>query len=201
MASESEQAGAGRPSEGGATLQSVDLIERAREGDRRAMDELFQRYVPPLRRWASGRLPRWARDLTDTDDMIQETMLKTFRRIDAFEHRRDGALQAYLRQALNRRILDELRRAKRHPRREEMHSNAQDQAPSPLEETIGVEAAERYEQALERLTQSEREAVVARVELGLDYQRIAQSLGKPSRDAARMAVARALVRLAEEMQS
>jgi hypothetical protein len=37
---------------------SIELVRRARAGDRRALGTLFQRHVPPLRRWASGRLPR-----------------------------------------------------------------------------------------------------------------------------------------------
>ena len=179
--------------------RSVDLIDQARLGDRRALERLFERYVPPLRRFATGRLPRWARDHMDTDDMIQETMLKTFRRLDAFEHRRDGALGAYMRQALQRRILDELRRVNRQPQRDPVSDDAPDEGASPLEQTIGREAMDRYEQALKRLSDIEREAVVARVEMGFDYDRIALELGKPSRDAARMTVVRALARLAEEM--
>ena len=61
------------------------------------------------------------------------------------------------------------------------------------------EAVERYEAALARLRAEEREAIVARIEMGGSYQEVAQALGKPSADAARMAVSRALLRLAEEM--
>jgi len=179
---------------------SVELMRQARDGSARALERLFARYVPSLRRWAAGRLPRWARDLTDTDDMIQETMLKTFRRIDHFEQREDsGGLHAYMRQALQNRIKDELRRAHRHPQREEIDPDERDVAPSPLEETIGVEATQRYEKALQALKPMEREAVIARVELGLDYKTIAESLGKNSDDAARMTVIRALDKLAREM--
>jgi RNA polymerase sigma factor (sigma-70 family) len=181
------------------TAKSVDLIAQAREGDHQALGRLFERYVPPLRRWAAGRLPRWAREHMDTDDMIQETMLKTFRAMDGFEHRHDGALQAYMRQALHRRILDELRRVNRRPQRDELDDDSPDASASPLEQAIGVEALENYEEALARLSDTEREAIVARVEMGFDYDRIAQELGKPSRDAARMTVVRALARLAEEM--
>ena len=52
---------------------------------------------------------------------------------------------------------------------------------------------------LSRLTEEEREAVVTRVEFGLTYAEVAEALGKPSPDAARMAVVRALVKLAREM--
>jgi DNA-directed RNA polymerase specialized sigma24 family protein len=64
---------------------------------------------------------------------------------------------------------------------------------------IGQEALEQYDAALGRLRADERELIVARVELGLTYHEVAEVLGKPSNDAARMAVARALVRLSEEM--
>ena len=55
--------------------------------------------------------------------------------------------------------------------------------------------------ALQRLKPAEREAIVARVELQLTYEELAVALDKPSKDAARMAVARALLRLAMEMES
>jgi DNA-directed RNA polymerase specialized sigma24 family protein len=70
---------------------------------------------------------------------------------------------------------------------------------SPLEAAIGQEVVERYEAALASLTTAERDAIVARLELGLTHEEIAQALGKPSADAARMAVARAMVQLARVM--
>ncbi len=47
--------------------------------------------------------------------LVQDTLLQTFKRIDAFEPRRVGALQAYLRQAVLNRLRDELRRKGRQP--------------------------------------------------------------------------------------
>src|SRR5688500_18953106 len=89
---------------------TIRLLEQAREGDTAALDALFARYVGPLRRWASGRLPRWARDAADTQDLVQDTLLQTLKRIGDFESRREGALQAYLRQAVMNRIKDLIRR-------------------------------------------------------------------------------------------
>jgi DNA-directed RNA polymerase specialized sigma24 family protein len=74
-----------------------------------------------------------------------------------------------------------------------------DRTASPLDTAIGHEAVERYEAALARLRPEDREAVVVRIEMDGTYQDVAQALGKPSADAARMAVTRALLRLAEEM--
>jgi RNA polymerase sigma-70 factor (ECF subfamily) len=178
---------------------TLSLLARAREGDESALNELFTRYGPPLRRWASGRLPRWARDLADTPDLVQETLLQTFRNIEGFEHRGDGALQAYLRQAVMNRIRDELRKAQHRPATTELDPELPDDGASPLDAAIGAEAVDRYEAGLEALSPSERELVIARVELGLTYSDIAAATGRPSANAARMAVVRALLRLAEEM--
>src|SRR5439155_962800 len=178
---------------------TFDLVERAKTGDREALNRLFARYLPALRRWASGRLPRWTRDLMDTDDLVQETVVRAVKRIENFESRHEGALQAYLRQAIVNRIRDEVHRAKRSPVPTVLDDNQSDPGASPLEAAIGEEALQRYEAALACLRPEEREAIIARVEMDGSYQDVAQALGKPSADAARMAVSRALVRLAQEM--
>src|SRR5690349_11090586 len=79
---------------------TYQLLERARAGDPKALEVLFSRHIPALRRWASGRLPRWARDMSDTQDLVQDTVLRVFTLVEAFEPRGDGALQAYLRKAV-----------------------------------------------------------------------------------------------------
>lgn len=179
---------------------TVLLLERARAGDDEAVEQLFARHLKPLRRWASGRLPRWARDMAETQDLVQETLLQVFKRIDAFECRGEGALQAYLRQALMNRIRNELRRFDRRGAPESLDSQTPDPEPSPLEQAIGRQGAERYERALSRLREEDREALIARLELGCSYEEMATALGKPSADAARKAAQRALVRLVEEMK-
>jgi RNA polymerase sigma-70 factor (ECF subfamily) len=190
-----EQTGAIRDGE-----STIRLLERAREGDRQALEILFARCVPLLRRWAQGRLPRWARDAADTQDLVQETVLQTFKRLNTFEPRREGALQAYLRQALMNRIRDELRRFERRPVSSDLDASAPDTAPSPLEAAIGQQAYERYERALGRLRPEDREAIIARVELGYSYEELASALDKPTPEAARKAAQRALLRLAAEMK-
>lgn len=178
---------------------TLELVQRAKTGDSEALNRLFARSIPGLRRWASGRLPRWTRDLMDTDDLVQETVVRAIRRIDTFEPRHEGALQAYLRQAVLNRIRDEVRRTMRSPQTAPLDENEKDREASPLETAIGREAVDRYEAALARLRPEDREAIVARVEMDYSYEQVAQALGKPSPDAARMAVSRALLRLAEEM--
>src|SRR5437763_2883229 len=108
----------------GGVATTADLLQRARLGDADARNELFARYLPSLRRWARGRLPRWTRDLRDTEDVVQETLLQTLKHIDVFQPRHEGALQAYLRQALMNRVRDEVRRVGRRGMTEEIVEDA-----------------------------------------------------------------------------
>ena len=144
-------------------------------------------------------MPQWARGGLDTDDLVQETVVQTLKRIDVFEYRADSALQAYLRQAIMNRIRNEIRRERRHPSGQLLDSNAEGGELSPLEELIGKEALEAYDAAMEQLEPAEQEAIIGRIELNLSYKELAQALGRPSPDAARMAVGRALVKLARLM--
>jgi RNA polymerase sigma-70 factor (ECF subfamily) len=183
---------------------TLDLLRRAQAGDAKALNDLLSRYLPRMRRWASGRLPADARGIGDTQDLVQETLSRAFRKIEGFEIRGEGALQAYLRQALLNQIRQEIRRAasRLKPADSGVAGAAVEvasPAPSPLELAIGAEDAERYERALAQLRPEDREAIVARIELGLSHQEVAVAIGKPSANAARMAVERALSRLLKEM--
>jgi len=145
-------------------------------------------------------LPPAARGLLDTDDIVQETIVKTIRNIDHIQAQREGALQAYLREALRNRFADAYRRVAGHGADAAIESNVPASDPSPLEAAIGAETLDRYDAALRRLKPDDREAVILRVELCYEYEEIADLLGKSSSAAARVAVSRALARLAREMQ-
>jgi RNA polymerase sigma-70 factor (ECF subfamily) len=175
------------------------LLERARAGEVDALNDLFSRHVAALRRWTSGRLPRSARDIADTQDLVQETALHALKRIGQFQSRHTGSLQAYLRRAVINRIRNEFRRGRRHPSAEPVTESVVLDGTSPLEAAIWHEQQERYRAALSRLTARERDLLVGRLELGLSYEELAAVHGKPSGNAARMATARALLRLAEEL--
>jgi RNA polymerase sigma-70 factor (ECF subfamily) len=178
----------------------MDLLARAQAGDRDALERLCERYRPLLRHWARGRLPLWARGLVDTDDVVQDTMVHTVHRLGSFEPRHGDALLAYLRQAVQNRIRDEIRKRQRSPDRDSLDDATPDAAPSPLDATVRAEHLERYEAALARISPEDRELVVLRIELGLSYEQLASAVGRPSPNAARMAVMRALLRLGEAIR-
>jgi RNA polymerase sigma-70 factor (ECF subfamily) len=170
-----------------------------RTGDETARNRLLARYLPRLRRWAHGRLPANARSLEDTDDLVQETLLRALRRLDQFEVRWEGAFLAYLRRILQNRIRDEIRHLRRSGTPQALTGSIPDRVATPLEKLIGQEAARRYEVALEQLTELQREAFVMRIEMGFSHRQVAHELGSTTDDAARMLVARALARMATLM--
>jgi RNA polymerase sigma-70 factor (ECF subfamily) len=151
-----------------------------------------------LRRWARGRLPPYARDLADTYDIVQDAAISTLRNLDRFTPEHPGAFMAYLREAVQSKIKDHLRRTDRRPSTVTLHEQ-RDETGSPLELAIGREALENYEAALERLSSLDRAAIIARIELQQSYEEIKDALGKPTANAARVAVVRALERLVREM--
>jgi RNA polymerase sigma-70 factor, ECF subfamily len=180
-------------------LATVELLRLAKEGDARAREELLVRYAPRLRRWASGRLPAYARSLLDTADVVQDTLIRVLEGLHRIEVRGPGTFQAYVRQAVLNRMRDEVRWARRRPGPGELPESLPDPAPSPLEQAIGADVLDRYDRALATLGEEDRQLLHLRIELDFDYQEIAAMTQRPSRDAVRMAVQRALGRLADAM--
>ncbi|MCA9754896.1 MAG: RNA polymerase sigma factor [Candidatus Eisenbacteria bacterium] len=175
--------------------RTAELLKQVRSGDERARDRLVERYVPLLQQWARGRLPATARSVSETDDLVQVTLIRALRRVDAFEPRREGAFLAYLRKILLNTIREEIRRTSRHPEDtlDEVAVDAGQDGPG-FDETL-----DRYDAGLGLLSERQREAAILRLEFGYSYPQIAEAIECSSPDAARMIVNRALVRLAGVM--
>jgi RNA polymerase sigma-70 factor (ECF subfamily) len=180
-------------------LLTSELLHQAKLGDPAALGTLVARYLPRLKRWASGRLPRYARSVFETTDLVNEVLLKAIEKLDRIEERAPGAFQAYVRQAILNRIKDEIRWAQRRSGSSEISETLADARPSPLENAIGADLSDRFERACERLTEEERILVHLRIELDFGYEEIAAITDRPSADAARMAVRRSVRKLAEIM--
>jgi RNA polymerase sigma-70 factor (ECF subfamily) len=180
---------------------TASLLIRVRDGDAVARNRLVERFLPALQRWARGRLPARARGLFDTDDIVQITLLRALERVQDFEPRHPGAFLAYLRQILLNQVRDQVRVVGRRPAQDSLPDGHPDPGASPLEEAIGAETLANYEAALARLTPEQQEAVLLKIEFGMSYAEIAEALGSPSANAARMVVSRGLLRLAEVMDA
>jgi RNA polymerase sigma-70 factor (ECF subfamily) len=182
---------------------SRELMARVRAGDSRALDALVRRYIPVARQWARRLLPLWARQLNDASDIAQEALLKTLRRLDGIDPRGPGVLRTYLKKAVHNRIRDELRSIGRRPQIAALDPDFPSTADSPLDVTLQrareAEQDRKYKQALATLTESERDLVVARLELGCTYEQLALLRDGWTAGAARAAVRRAVGKLAQRM--
>lgn len=145
-----------------------------------------------------GRLPRWARTAADTSDLIQDAFLRTIRRRDTLEFRGEHALGAYLLKTVQNRIRDEHRRFARRGMQEVPCEDFADPVPSPLDRAMTTAVWTRYRAALQRLHPRDRELIVAHLELEYSHEQLGCMIGR-SPNAARMALQRAIRRLAEQM--
>jgi RNA polymerase sigma factor (sigma-70 family) len=181
-----------QPERPGSMTTTIDLLERFKKGDDDAVGLLVERSIPPLQRWSRGRLPHFARSWAETQDLVQNAVMRALPHLKTFEAKHPGALQAYLRHAVDNYIKDEIRKVKTRPPAQPLSDNHADEGPSPLEHAIGRQGLERYETALKKLRPLDQQAIIARFELQQSYEEIAIALGKPNAAAARMAVVRAL---------
>jgi RNA polymerase sigma factor (sigma-70 family) len=177
------------------------LVERVRSGDGEAREQLARRAIDALRRFASGRVPHAVRGRLDTDDLVQNAVMRAFQSLESFERRGHGSFLANLRTIVLNQVRDEARRLSSRAPHEELAEGHADGGPDPIEVAVGREFVKDYETALARLAEPQRRAVILRLELGYSYEEIAEASGSASPNAARMTVARALVRLAREMES
>jgi RNA polymerase sigma-70 factor (ECF subfamily) len=178
---------------------TVELIRRVRAGDGDARERLLRRFLPLLRRWAHGRLPAQMRDLNETDDLVQVTLMRALGHLDKFDAAGPGAFLAYLRQALLNQVRDEIRRHQRRPEHTDVDMESADpDAATVIDLIVGNERMQAYERALAALPRRQQGLIVMRVEFGMSYPEIAAEVGG-SADAARVMVARAIVQLSRQL--
>jgi RNA polymerase sigma factor (sigma-70 family) len=178
---------------------TIELTSRARSGDQAALEALCLRCLKSLTRYAAGRLPPAVRGMLETQDLVLEAVQRGMSRLHEFEVRHPGALIGYMRTILRNLIVDHVRTAIRRPQAVSLDDQQADRGQSPLERVLDEEQRELYETALGRLKPRDAALVTLKIEEQLGYDEIAVELGLHSGNAARVAVKRAVVRLAHEM--
>ena len=184
------------PDDAGVATSEQHLVERAHRGSHSAIDALFERYRPWLRRWSRGRLPRRARGAVDTSDLVQETLQRTFTHLTSFNSTQARALRVYLRRAVDNRIRDEMRRATFRQGVILPEGSVRDShAAAQHRQLVDDETWRRYLDAVKRLPDRDRRLVVARTELGYNGAQLAflERLSSPA--VARVTLRRAMLRL------
>jgi len=172
------------------------LLNGLRAGDVDASEQLFKLYHPILQRWARGRIPMQARSYMDTQDLVQETLTLALRSKRQIKANNAGAFFCYLRTIFINQIKQELR--KNHLFQIALTTRFTHSEKMSYEDDVNSLIA--YDQAIDQLSETEKQAVVMRVEFGLSHQEIADLMGKNSADAARVYIKRALLKLGEVIQ-
>lgn len=178
-------------------MTASELLEKAKNGDSEALEELFRRQIPYLRAIARGRLPSAARRYKSTNDVVQDAFLSFMAVIDSFRGNEEGALRAYLRQIVRNSTADDYR-ANAIREFEEFQSLDHPAAEAALDRAMTSQSISRYFEALPKLSTKDRFIVVARLQLELSYAEIGDQISM-SADAVRMRSTRALRRLAQLM--
>lgn len=175
------------------------LFFRAKKGDLEAREKLWKKLRERLCRYAHGRLPKRLRSLMETEDVVQDALAQTFRRIDLFDPKHSGAFGVSLFTTMKNCLIDQHRRASRQPVEVGTATSLAAADLSPMEEAIEKEKLERVMSARSRLSEGDQALLNARLDLDLSYTDVALLFGKPSPDAARVAYERVVKRLVSKM--
>jgi len=175
------------------------LLANVKAGDLAAREALYCRFHAPLSTWVRGRLPAYARGLTDTGDLVQDALMCSLSQLSDFKQTTDRGFLRYLQTSVMNGLRKEIRRHKRRGQHVEFPEELISDHRTPLDEVLEKEQLELYDQAVESLSNEEQDLVVARLELEMSFRDVAIHLGKPSADAARVAFHRALRKLADRM--
>lgn len=174
---------------------SVDLVNRWRDGDEAAATELHQRYFERLLRVVSGQLVNSYRKEFEPEDVLQSAFRTVFKRVSDGEFRfdDDGDVWKLLVTVSLNKLRNRVRylNAERRDVRREVGGEAdfdgylatQLSQPPGVEEA--VEFAELMRTLLELLPESERTVVQLRMD-GYSQQEIADQLGVTDRTVRRM---------------
>jgi RNA polymerase sigma-70 factor, ECF subfamily len=172
-----------------AKLTDSELVDKATNGDGRALDVLVERYSPRVNRLASQLMG----DFEEARDAAQESLVKVCTRLKQF--RGEAQFATWLHRLVvntcrDRMAFQRVRRAE--PLEFDEHAVSDDEDPSNL--AVLTDLRRDLADALSRLSNDQRIAVVLRDSFGLSYKEISRVARMPV-GTAKCYVHRARVRL------
>jgi RNA polymerase sigma-70 factor (ECF subfamily) len=187
--------------------ESTVLLRAARQGSREALSELYARYGTRLLAFIRMRMGRSLRAQLESRDILQNTLLKSFQRIEQFEGDGGATLMGWLMRIAENEIRDQV--DYHHRQRRDVDAavpidaggiDIAGRAASAISAAVAHEEAERLAVALEALDPDHREVIVLRKLEELSFRDVAARMGR-SEDACRMLLARAMVALTLQLRS
>lgn len=169
----------------------VEILQESRQGPTggdsfdRAFGELMRRYKGAIVTY----LARYVGDLKTAEDLAQETFVRVFRRIEAYDSR--ARFSTWLYTIASNLAKDEFKRRKRHPAMSfDWQSSGtddttrsipmlEDAEESPERVALQTETSQRVQETLHRLDEDDREVLILREIQGLKYEEVAEIMGVP----------------------
>jgi len=188
-------------------FSTLQLVVAARDGDSGAVDELFRRLLPKVRRVVALRMGCRETDLWDREDLVQETLLDAFRSLGSFEVRGEGELLNWLARLVKNNLTDHARRRRAQRRDVGRRVTPVNGSASLSDSVLGAdrttpsqdaqagELEQRVEAALLALDERQRRVIELRKLCELSFEDIAKELELGAASSARSLYSRALAEL------
>jgi RNA polymerase sigma-70 factor (ECF subfamily) len=178
-----------------------DLLDRVRQNDESAVNELIRRYEPVVRTMVRGWLRPWEarlRKVFDSADICQSVLAWFFLKgaPERYDLSRPDDLRKLFLVMVRNRVFYQVRRQKKHRHVMSMTGDATGRELPPDETLAGRELMDAISR---RLTPEEADLAHRRVQ-GMSWGEIAAELGG-SADGRRMQLARAAERLAHDLKT
>ena len=160
----------------GESRSDSSLIEAWGDGDERAATELVRRHAAPLARFLSAAGARAGAGAgEDVEDLVQETFLRAFRRIETF--RGVSSFRTWLMTIGSNLLKDSWRRRSRRPEVSLEERDIVDEAGDPQDKVVAGDIAARIGAFVQTLPRMQRDVFLLRAQQGVEYQEIASALG------------------------
>lgn len=173
------------------------LVEKAREGDRAAFEELVEAYDERLRGFILTRLGSHLRSEIEVDDVLQETLAQAWSSIACFQPRGPSSFPRWLNGIAEHVILNAVRRLRRRAASVLfLELDAPSQDPSPSKRARREERMDRLQRAMDGLSPEHRQAIhLVRID-GLAVKEAASRMGRSPKAVAHL-LSRGLQKLRE----
>jgi RNA polymerase sigma-70 factor (ECF subfamily) len=154
----------------------ADLVDRLRRRDPQALAELYDRYG----RLAYSLILRVVRDTGAAEDLVQETFLRVWNRVQAFDAGK-GALGPWLLAVARNRAIDYLRSAAGRERNAlEFEETDHPALYTDMERDILIsDKTRRVKIAMEKLSANQRQVIELAYFEGLSQTEMAERMGQP----------------------
>ena len=156
-------------------VEDATLVERSRNGDLEAFNQIVRRYQLRVYNLAARILG----DRTAAEDVAQDTFVSAYKALARF---RGGSLRAWLLRIASNLCYDRLRSAKRRPEQsldEAMESpgfHVPSRDPSPEQQAISRELHDHVQRAILGLPFDQRNTIMLVDVQGLSYQEAAEAM-------------------------